>query len=331
MAEGEVGPGVVFHASRSGRSPAPRCSSGGLCLSHGEALDQADVEARVRCFRLELPQCDEDEARACLALHDWNLQRAVPAAQKAEEAAHVVKLRAARAGGWLPGDEYVQEYERELARCRSAEAGAEGDAPIRGDPASADAARNEGQTAIGARAGGEEKVDAQLGAERVELRLRVRKDGAEAEEILQVRPDVVDLRAHTGLVELPVEVRVCAGSVRELAVQSHELEALPAWIGELTALTALRVVGANYLERECPLRELPDAMGQLTMLRTLELRGCRKLTALPAALGWVPVRQPQTVLPRGPRNAGWSLYRPVTPPGRHSLKKSPVKRNTFGG
>ena len=49
-------------------------------LSNGEALDPADVEARVACFVLELPGSDRDEALACLARHDWSLQRAVPAA-----------------------------------------------------------------------------------------------------------------------------------------------------------------------------------------------------------------------------------------------------------
>jgi hypothetical protein len=99
-----------------------------------------------------------------------------------------------------------------------------------------------------------------------------------------VRPDVVDLTAHTGLVALPEELWASAGRVRELEVQSADLEALPAWLGELTGLTALRIAGVDYEDHVCPLRKLPDAVGRLTALRKLKLRECYKLTALPAAL-----------------------------------------------
>ena len=37
------------------------------------------------------------------------------------------------------------------------------------------------------------------------------------EEVVRVRPDSVDLSAHTGLVTLPSELRACAGRVRSLA------------------------------------------------------------------------------------------------------------------
>jgi hypothetical protein len=42
----------------------------------------------------------------------------------------------------------------------------------------------------------------------------------EAEKIVRLRPDSVDLTARTGLVALPVELRACAGRVRALAVRS---------------------------------------------------------------------------------------------------------------
>jgi GTPase SAR1 family protein len=118
-------------------------------------------------------------------------------------------------------------------------------------------------------------------AEKVELCLWVRAGADEVEEIVRVRPDRVDLSAHTGLVALPAELRACAGRVRSLAVRSHWLKALPAWLGELTGLTELRVdgMGRNY-----SLQELPDAVGQLRTLRTLELRGCRRVKALPQGL-----------------------------------------------
>ena len=52
---------------------------------------------------------------------------------------------------------------------------------------------------------------------------------------------MVDLTAHTGLLALPAELWACAGRVRVLAVRSEQLEALPAWLGELTGLRELRV------------------------------------------------------------------------------------------
>jgi Leucine-rich repeat (LRR) protein/GTPase SAR1 family protein len=118
-------------------------------------------------------------------------------------------------------------------------------------------------------------------AEDVELRLRVRGGEDEAEEIVRVRPDMMDLTAHTRLVGLPEELRACAGRIRSLAVRSEELEALPAWVGELTELMELRVDGMGW---NCSLQELPDAVGQLTKLRTLELRGCPRVKALPQGL-----------------------------------------------
>jgi hypothetical protein len=98
---------------------------------------------------------------------------------------------------------------------------------------------------------------------------------------VRVRPDSVDLTAHTGLVALSKELRACAGSVRALKVRSKCLEALPAWLEKLTGLTELRVdgMGLNF-----SLKELPDAVGQLTTLRTLELRGCPGVNALPQGL-----------------------------------------------
>ncbi len=53
------------------------------------------------------------------------------------------------------------------------------------------------------------------GKAEVELNLRMRWGG---EEIVRVRPDSVDLTAHTDLEELPAELRACAGCVRSLNV-----------------------------------------------------------------------------------------------------------------
>jgi hypothetical protein len=95
----------------------------------------------------------------------------------------------------------------------------------------------------------------------VELRLRVWKFGEEVEEIVRVRPDSVDLTVHTGLVALPEELR--------------------AWMGDLTGITEFQVDG---MESYGTLRELPDAVGQLTKLNTLKLRGCPAVKVLPQGL-----------------------------------------------
>ena len=81
------------------------------------------------------------------------------------------------------------------------------------------------------------------------------------EAIVRVRPDSVDLTAHTCLVALPEKLRACAGRVRALKVRSYDLEALLAWLGELAGLTELRVDGMAWNHS---LQELPDAVGQLT-------------------------------------------------------------------
>jgi hypothetical protein len=54
----------------------------------------------------------------------------------------------------------------------------------------------------------------------VELRLRVRgAKGRERDVTARVRPDAVDLSAHTGLVALPEGLRVCAEQVRDLQLE----------------------------------------------------------------------------------------------------------------
>ena len=101
------------------------------------------------------------------------------------------------------------------------------------------------------------------------------------EKIVRVRPDSVDLTANEGLVALLEELRACAGRVWALAVRSRRLEALPAWLGELTGLTELRV-DLSYCTG---LTALPAELGALTRLRELDLFSCSGLTALPAGLG----------------------------------------------
>ncbi len=154
-----------------------------------------------------------------------------------------------------------QSYQQARAAARAG-VGA-GDGTLRDD-----AARHEG--------GDMEVTEEGQGEGKAEVELNLRMFGGR-EEIVRVRPDSVDLTAHTDLVELPAELRACAG----LAVQSERLEALPSWLGELTGVTELRVDG---MRSDYSLQELTDEVGQLTTLRTLELRGCPGVKALPQGL-----------------------------------------------
>ena len=123
----------------------------------------------------------------------------------------------------------------------------------------------------------------QLAVPFTELRVRVKdKDGREREMAARVRPDAVDLSAHAGLVALPEGLRACAARVRALVVVSHQLQELPAWLGELEGLEELRV-GANE-DNPCPITALPAAVGALTRLQTLDLSDCGAMTALPEGL-----------------------------------------------
>ena len=106
-------------------------------------------------------------------------------------------------------------------------------------------------------AAGVEMEEAEEKDDPVELRVRVRQGRGEKIEVVRVRPEAVDLTAHTGLVALPEELRRCAGRFRELRVESREMEALPAWVGEMTELQTLSLRGCWRLEA------LPDELGTL--------------------------------------------------------------------
>jgi hypothetical protein len=238
-------------SSLSTRNPLQKSvSDAGWQMTHaadGTLVEPADVDHMVGIFQSLLPGIDAGEARRRLAEHGWGLQAAI---------------KEATLFGGVP---LTAESERGLLSNRQ----------IPRQTVSKD---------DGAVVGEDE-------AELVKLRLRLREirsvdTGAvpgwdETEEIVRVRPDSVDLTAHTGLLELPAELRACAGCVRSLAVRSRDFEALPVWLGELTGLTELRVDG---MKSYGALRELPDTVGQLTMLRKLELRGCPGVKELPDAV-----------------------------------------------
>ena len=114
-----------------------------------------------------------------------------------------------------------------------------------------------------------------------EVDLRLRLEGGR-EVVARVRPDKVDLSEYGTLAALPEDLRRLAGQLRELEVRSTALEALPAWVGELSRLEVLRVGVKDFLSETCPIRELPASLGALTGLQTLDLGWCKGLTALPA-------------------------------------------------
>jgi len=98
----------------------------------------------------------------------------------------------------------------------------------------------------------------------------------------------VDLSAHEGLTELPDEVRKLHAQLREITIISRVLKTLPEWLGEMYCLEVLRVgttQQGSFRFTFCPLQVLPESIGSLVNLRTLNLEGCYALTSLPESLG----------------------------------------------
>ena len=235
------------------RSPGPprrAATAGGVTVGPAE-VDDADAAAMAAMFEAVLPGLPAGEARRRLAAHGWDLQAALAGAAREDPARPLFD-----------------------------------GAPL-GRGTGAPAAQ---QGRMGRESENESEDASEDGTEQVELRVRMADDEAEeTEEIVRVRPDVVDLTAYTGLVALPEELRAFAWRVRTLKVSSDQLEALPAWLGELTGLTELRVGG--WFDRDktkmrwCPLRELPAEVERLSGLLGLILHNCRGLSALPVELG----------------------------------------------
>jgi len=120
-------------------------------------------------------------------------------------------------------------------------------------------------------------------AEDLEMRLCVvDRDGRETEVVARLRADTVDLSVHIGLVALPEALRGLT-AMRELTVRSRALKTLPMWLGELVGLEML-LVGGTY-DGLCLLKALPESLGLLTLLTTLDVRFCGALGALPESLG----------------------------------------------
>ena len=118
--------------------------------------------------------------------------------------------------------------------------------------------------------------------------MRLRLEGGQ-EAVARVRPDSVDLSEFGTLAALPEDLRRLAGQLRVLQVRSTALEALPAWVGELSRLEVLRVGVKDPQFEMCPIRdlegckgltELPASLGALTGLQRLSLDRCDGLRAV---------------------------------------------------
>ena len=102
-------------------------------------------------------------------------------------------------------------------------------------------------------------------------------------------------RRNAQLAELPEGLRALAGEVRELAVRSTRLAVVPVWVGELTRLEALEIIGVAYYggdDDDDPsfivintlLKSLPASLGQLGALKQLTLAWLDGLEVLPEAV-----------------------------------------------
>ena len=267
---------------------------------NGTVLDPADIECLVEAFQSALQVTagegaagimTKHDAVACLSRHDWDLRRTLPAM----ESAAVQDLIRARRSGWLTQGEFSAELEQVLQDSAvGVDTSASGGGAAGGEEAAESgkgcgvtlgtgASKPSNSESKGA-AGGEESSSTEGGSGRdepgtgdrspadvdmketeekrdlVELRLRVWQEGGEKIVVARVRPDAVDLAAHKGLVELPEELRRCAGRVRELRVESGRMNALPAWVGELSALQTLNLSWCTGLGA------LPVQIGALTAL-----------------------------------------------------------------
>jgi hypothetical protein len=161
------------------------------------------------------------------------------------------------------------------------EGAGQGEAKLRRVEHGQGAAAVSGSPEGGARDEGKEGNSAENVEREVELRLRVREGGVDADKIVRVRANlqILDLSHWSKMTALPAELGALTG-LRELNLSfCSGLTALPAGLGALMGLQEL------YL-RECfGLTALPAGLGALTDLCELDLFGCSGLTALPAELG----------------------------------------------
>ena len=92
------------------------------------------------------------------------------------------------------------------------------------------------------------------------------------------------LRAQLGV--LPEGIRALAGEIRELTVRSTILSEVPAWLGELTRLEVLEIVGSDdSWDKNIVLKALPTELGQMGTIKELVLGNLQGLEEVPDLSG----------------------------------------------
>jgi len=120
-----------------------------------------------------------------------------------------------------------------------------------------------------ARAGDEAGEDE---AELVELRLRVTEGPGkgEAEEIVRVQPDSVDLMAHTCLVALPEDLRACAGRVAAQSNSSNATLCDNCSKALQKPLVCARCKTATYCSKDCQVHTAHRKCGSLAIKAVID-------------------------------------------------------------
>ena len=119
----------------------------------------------------------------------------------------------------------------------------------------------------------------------------VRKmEGRQARRVdlsMQNQGECLGMEEGAKLTRLPGDPRRIAGDVEVLKVESEELRALPAWVGELENLRSL-VVGADFSDfygsGNTLIREILASIGELGALRELRLQGLTNVEELPEGM-----------------------------------------------
>jgi len=109
----------------------------------------------------------------------------------------------------------------------------------------------------------------------------------------QIFPELMG--KHGALVEVPEDQRLLQEEVRELHLNCYALAVMPRWLGELAHLEILSLDGIGFIHEygnsndhfNAPLISLPEALGELHVLKTLTIKNLAILEALPKSIGWL--------------------------------------------
>jgi hypothetical protein len=104
------------------------------------------------------------------------------------------------------------------------------------------------------------------------------------DEVLE--PLFPDIYEEGGMQTLPEDLRRLKEQVRELHVQSSQLQELPGWIGEFGRLETLDLRGEEEddVKENEEMTELPESIGNLACLKSLYLHSFVQLKVLPDSI-----------------------------------------------